>query len=210
MYTRTTENLPFAKPRFVLESNELRLVNSPVVPVEELPETLQHFDAWPLAKYEAYYNRADYVRRPWSSSKSLTFAAQMVQDAIVAPPDDDVTTPEERELAIRILESFKQSVESTGAKFIVFYLPKRHELRELLAGKPVPDNAFLQALGQRFELLSVADALKVASRGDAVEQLYRPGGHFSPEANKIVAHVLAEKLSTAQHVAHKTNAETKN
>jgi hypothetical protein len=206
MYTRTTENLPFAKPRFVLESGELRLINSPVVPVEQLPKTLQNFDAWPLAQYEAYYNRADYAARPWSSSKSLTFAVQMIEDAIIQPADDDVTTPQERELAVRILESFRQSVESTGAKFIVYYLPKRHELRNLREGKPVPDDAFLQALRQQFDMLSVADALQQAARGGAVEGgLYQPGGHFSPEANKIVAQVLAQRLSSVQHAARKTN-----
>jgi hypothetical protein len=201
MYTRTTENLPFAKPRFVLEGGELRLINSPVVPVEQLPETLQNFDAWPLSQYEAYYNRSDYAARPWSSSKSLTFAVQVIEDTILQPPDDDVTTPQERELAVRILESFRQSVESTGATFIVYYLPKRHELRNLRAGKPVPDDAFLQALRQRFDMLSVADRLQQA----AGEGLYRPGGHFSPEANKIVARVLADRLATVQQAGRKTN-----
>ncbi len=205
MYTRTTENLPFAKPRFVLEGGELRLINSPVVSVEQLPQTLQNFDAWPLAKYQAYYDRSNYAARPWSSSKSLTFAAQMMGEAISKPPDDDVTTPEERALAIAILEAFKQSVEATGAKFLVYYLPKRHELRMLRAGKPVPDDPFLQMLAQRFEMLSVADALQQAERSGAAERLYRPGGHFTPEANKIVAQVLAQRLSSAHEAPGKTN-----
>jgi hypothetical protein len=128
----------------------------------------------------------------------------MIEDAIIQPPDDDVTSPHERELAVHILESFRQSVESTGAKFIIYYLPKRHELRNLRAGKPVPDDAFLQVLRQRFDMLSVADALQQAARGGG-ENLYRPGGHFSPEANKIVAKVLAEKLSTVQQAGRKTN-----
>jgi hypothetical protein len=110
-------------------------------------------------------------------------------------------TPEERELALQILDAFRDNVEQAGAGFLVFYLPKRHELRTLQSGGAVANADFLQELAKRFEFLSTADALLQEAQRTTVGELYQPGGHYSPAGNMIVGRVLAERVSTARRAA---------
>ena len=127
LYQRATENLPFAKPRFVLDNGQLRLINSPVPPPSQLPAILRNIDAWPLAQYEVHYRPADYVHRPWDYSLALGFLARAMGEQ-VTPPDEDEAPAEQQELGMAILEAFEKSVRATGARFVVMYMPKRPDL----------------------------------------------------------------------------------
>jgi lysophospholipase L1-like esterase len=192
MYVRATENLPFSKPRFVIESGQLRLINSPVVPPEQLPDTIRHLRDWPLAPFEQYFRPADYSPSLWSASLALSFLGQ----TIGGDKPDDIASSDERELAIRIMEAFRDSVQSSGARFVILYLPKRHELRSVRNTGKAPDDAFLQQIEQRLGLVSAADALLAQSRKTSVDALYQEGGHYSPEGNQVVARFLTEALTS--------------
>ena len=159
LYTRTTENLPFSKPRFVEEGEALRLVNVPAVPPESLAATIEHIEHWRLREYEAYYNPDDYRRSVFSSSRLIGFALQIVADTVSGKLNDDECSAEEKELGFRILQRFDASVRATGARFLVLHLPRRPELRALREKRPVANHAFLERVQHRFDFLSAADAL---------------------------------------------------
>ncbi len=42
---------PLFKPRFILENNQLKLVNSPTPDPENIVDILEHFESWELSKY---------------------------------------------------------------------------------------------------------------------------------------------------------------
>ena len=195
IYLRQTEQLPFAKPRFVIEEGELRLVNSPVLPPERIADTLRDMNAWPLARYEGHYNPDDYVPQPWHRSRAVSLATGILSDTTSPDANDDITSPDERALAIRILQSFKAEAEAAGARFLVYYMPKRHELRRLQTAGSLPDATFVDELQTHFDLLSAADPLLEEAGRTSLAALYARGGHYSAAGNHVVARVLAERLS---------------
>jgi hypothetical protein len=195
LYQRTTELLPFAKPRFVPEGERLTLINSPVVPLEQLPATVRNMASWPLARFEGYYNPSDYLARPWHASKLFMFATQVISESVSPSANDNVTTAGERDLALRILDAFRRDVEATGSRFLVYYLPKRHELRALNGTGSVPDAEFVRQVEERFDVISAADTLLAEARRTSLSSLYASGGHYSSAGNKVVGRLLAERLS---------------
>jgi hypothetical protein len=191
LYTRTTENLPFSKPRFVLEHGALRLVNAPSVPPESLVATVDHIADWPLREYEAYYNPEDYRRSLLSNSRLIGFTLQIVTDTMEGKLDDDECSQEEQELGFRILEEFEASARAAGARFLVLHLPRRPELSALAKKGTVSNRAFLERVQRRFDFLTPADRLVGEMHGSSSTDLFQPGNHYSPRANRIVGEILA-------------------
>lgn len=196
LYTRTTENLPFSKPRFVVEGDALRLVNVPSVPPESLAVTVEQIADWPLRPYEAYYNPEDYRGSLLSNSRLIGFALEIVTDTVQGKLDDDECSEEEQELGFRILESFEADVRASGARFLVLHLPRRPEVTTLHEKRTVTNLAFLERVRQRFDFLTAADGLVDEMRRSSAAALFQPGNHYSPRANRIVGNVLARGVQT--------------
>jgi hypothetical protein len=196
LYTRTTENLPFSKPRYVVEGDDLRLVNVPSVPPESLAATVAHIADWPLRQYEAYYNPEDHRRSFLLNSRLIGFAREIAAEAVEGRTDDDECSEEEQELGFRILERFEASVRATGARFLVLHLPRRPEVRTLHDRRTVTNRAFLQRVRQRFDYLTAADGLVEEMRRSSAGALFQRGNHYSPRANQIVGDVVARGIQT--------------
>ncbi len=62
--------LPFAKPRFVLEDEGIRLIDVPVLPPDQVAPTLAHLDRWDLLPWEHFYDPADYRGAWWRRSQA--------------------------------------------------------------------------------------------------------------------------------------------
>lgn len=185
-------DLPFAKPRFVLRGDSLDVINRPAVPPERLADTIANMDAWPLASNEAYYDPEDYRTRPWHVSRLATFAAEVVSEN--AESDTRVATLEEARLALRILDAFRDSVQQTGARFIVVHLPRRGDLVALEAGGLLANTDLLGEVKSRFEFVETADALLDAARRESLASLFNRSSHYSASANRVVADVLTRRL----------------
>jgi hypothetical protein len=196
LYTRTTENLPFSKPRFVLEGGTLRVVNAPSVPPESLVARVEHIADWPLREYEAYYNPEDYRRSLLSNSRLIGFVLQIATDTVEGKLDDDECSEEEQELGLRILEEFEVSARAVGARFLVLHLPRRPELTALAKNGTVSNRAFLERVRQRFDFLTAADGLVDEMRRVPSAGLFQPGNHYSPRANRIVGDILAQGVQS--------------
>jgi hypothetical protein len=197
LYQRATENLPFAKPRFVLENGQLRLINSPVLPPSQLPAILRNIDAWPLARYEAYYRPDAYVARPWEHSLAIGFLTRVMAEQS-DPEGDDEASADEQELGMAILEAFEKSVHAAGARFVVMYMPKRADLRRYRDSGQVPNMAFVERVRQRFEFIETVTALRDELRTQSFASLYG-ATHYSLAGNQVVARVLSDWLSQQRH-----------
>ena len=68
---------PYTKPRFYLESDELKLINVPPIPPQELPDVLDDFDSWEWAKHDYFYDPSDYQDRVWRKSKFLSLGLEV-------------------------------------------------------------------------------------------------------------------------------------
>src|SRR5690606_13695843 len=127
-------DIPFSKPRFILEGDHLEVINQPTVPPEALAATIARIDEWEWVRYEDYYDPADYRTPPWLASRFLGVLTSIIR----TPADEGVATPEQRVLALRLLEEFEGEARPSGATFIVVHLPRHADLQALAASGRLP------------------------------------------------------------------------
>ncbi|MCG8588167.1 MAG: hypothetical protein MJE66_02670 [Proteobacteria bacterium] len=184
----------FSKPRFVLEGDDLLLVNAPCVPPEEVPALLAEFEAWPLHVHEAFYDPAAHARHPWLASRLVaTLAARLLdRPRLRAHELPDAAIP----LARAIATAFAQEVEDAGAEFLVVNLPARRDLQQSLAGTRLAYADLLAAIRQRHRLLDATEVLAPEAAARGLETLFVESGlHYTQRANGVVAAAIADALA---------------
>jgi hypothetical protein len=194
LYNRFTD-LPFAKPRLLPNAERLEVLNVPTIPPEGLASTVATINTWHLTPYEAYYDASDYARRPWHFSRLLTFVAALIDDGNGRSANSkDVATVAEADLAVRILDDFRRSVESVGANFLVVHLPRRGDLRTLQRTGELPNAALLRHVQAQFRFVETAEAMIAEAERSSLASLFNQSAHYSGAGNSVVARVLAQRL----------------
>ena len=182
-------DLPFAKPRFVRDGNQLRLINVPPIAATGLSERVRTLDRWELVQREAYYDPANFRLRPWQRSRLLALVVDLASRA-----------PENREadgqfsLSMEIMGAFEASVAASGARFLVLHLPRRQDLDTLRRGQSTADTRFVEAVRGRFSFIDPADRLIQLMQERGSEQLFRPRGHYSAIGNELLATAVSAEL----------------
>jgi hypothetical protein len=171
----------YAKPRFVLEGDGLRLTNHPVIPPEKLYE-----------EYAAGARRID----PWGRSYVVSALAK----AVAKQRDEAIATwaPGWQVLS-RLMERFKSAVEEAGAVPVWLVIPYRDVLTE-------EGSKF-----EKLELMGVAHSQKIGlpclrlagpfrefAREHPNDPVFRPkseGGHLAAAGHRVAAESLFNLLS---------------
>ena len=60
-YYHTTE-IPYSKPRFIIEANKLILIPNPINDIENTGVIIKQFEDWELVNYEGFYSKENYYR----------------------------------------------------------------------------------------------------------------------------------------------------
>jgi hypothetical protein len=182
-------DLPFSKPRFIRDGNELRLINVPPVPATELAEHVRNINRWPLTQHEAYYDPAKFRLRPWQRSRLLA----LVMDLASRAPENR-EAGEQYDLTLDIMAAFEKSVETSGARFMVLHLPRRADLDARRNARSTPDTRFVQEVARRFSFIDPADRLVQLLEDRGSEELFRPRGHYSAMGNAVLASQVLREL----------------
>ena len=185
----------FTKPRFVLESGQLRLINVPTVPPEQLVNTLKNMEEWELAQYESFYTPTEPEPGVWRRSRLLSslFPSPSQSQSEEVDLGGYSARGEQGQLALAIINAFRKDVESTGGTFLVVHLPSKDTLRSSAAGNRLPYAGLLNAMREDNLVVDPADKLIERSRQSDLDSLFA-SSHYSPEANQTVAEVLGEAL----------------
>jgi hypothetical protein len=184
-------DLPFTKPRFVLEGGALRLLNVPALPPERVAETIAAFDAWTLRPHEYFYDPEDYRKRFWHASRLSSFVVDATS-GVMKNLEKKETPPEVLALGLAILEAFAREA-GAASRFVVFHIATRTELEQLLAGKRAPHADALEAVRARMPVVDGTRALLRAAEG-GVPPLFNDTQHYAPPANRAVASALLPEL----------------
>ena len=184
--------IPLSKPRFLLGDTRLELINSPVVPPEQLIATFESFASDPLARYEAYYRGRDAASRWWAGSRLIA----LIHEVLKSSPSLDETRygpgSERGELGKAIVDAFAADVAATGAEFIIAHLPLQQHLVHLQGGGD-PPFAFVQDyFATAYHYVPLEQHLGKFT----ADQYHGSTGHYLAEVTTVVGQVLAQEIET--------------
>lgn len=197
-------HLPFTKPRFILQGDELVVINQPALRPEALPDVLADLPRWELLEHEAFYDPADYEPRWWRSSRLLGYLGAWRAHEIgrlfyagqtsYYSMDGPAAT-----LTLRILEEFEREVRDAGSAFYVVHLPKAIDVARL---SDDPESLWYaelrEEIARRHTWIETTEGFLAAGEaGVGIDGMFRFGEHFSPEGNRVVAHAVADALASA-------------
>ena len=168
IYRNLLEFRDYAKPRFVVEGGELRLINSPVPTPEE---TL--------------------AREPLRSK--LVDALRLARSVIET--SSGRLEPRARELTLRILDQWVDEVRADGAIPVILYLPTEREVLNRAAAPSERERFLLEHCVARGVLCASArpEFAAAAARGTTI----RTTLHWGPAGHRATARALAKLLQSA-------------
>lgn len=182
---------PFFKPRFVLEDDQLRLINSPTPLPEEIPDIIANFKDSPLAEYEYFFDQDDYIDHWWLQSKLVGLLLDIVEEE---PLDSRIFYDfgsEPVQLALAIIEAFKNEVESQGATFMAVHLPHKYELSQTAGGRPFRYADILNNLDANYHLMRTEGQFDLLRLDTYFQETTT---HYSAEGYQVVAGVAADAI----------------
>ena len=198
---------PAFKPRFEIDdANRLTLVESPArTPAEfvALFDSQQRFfDA--VRDHDLWVKRLPVAWSPFGSSLlhrsgfariALTLYEKSGREAKPWIVDEKSECHRLiREIALRM----KREVEASGARFRLIVLPDQLDLRDREQNGKTYWSALVDAWKVAgMEVFDLTESFR-AVNGAENKEMWAPEGHYSPEANRIVAEALARYLESAR------------
>ena len=195
-YSPGNINFPIFKPRYVLDGEELRLVNSPTIPLEQVPDAVKNFADMPIAQYEVYFNKDDYIDHWWLKSRLVALALEVLR------PSSDSKDPryvlasynnidsESAQLAFAIMRDMKADVEAHGGQFVIVHLPSPRDMEDVSANRPLSYAPLLQYLDENYEVIHTLQGFDGTRSGDYIRHV-----HYSAEGSQVIAEELIRQLS---------------
>lgn len=184
------------KPRFVLEGDGLRLINSPTPAPQELPALVRDFSTWPLSAQERFFNAKDFQFTPWRWSRlgalveaKCALAGQAAQSEEIFRRDGEAA-----QIALRILRQMRREVTATGATFYVAHLPCETDLTELRQSGRMPHSALLTQLRAEQEVIDAGPALLAAGEGRKFREFFFDS-HYRAEFHHLTGVTIADFLA---------------
>lgn len=203
---RSRTGIPFSKPRFVLNEDRLELLNVPTISPERIPVIIENIETWDLVKYEYFFNPEDYQERIWLKSKLAAFSLEVARpnandenQSLFRDEDTWDLSKEPAQLTLRIIQEFKQDVESQGRQFLIVRLPILKDVDYILADKAFPYAALLEKIDEENEIiypereqLQEVIALYLSSANELFTR--EGGGHYSAIGNQVIADTIADYI----------------
>ncbi len=197
-----TLGFPFTKPRFILQQNELRVINRPTPAPERIPRLMQNIEKWPYTKYEYFFDPDDYTKTILQHSKLFSLIQNFVElnrfnvDRKNAEKLQQLydLRREPAQVTEAIIDEFAHEVRQTGAKFMIVHLPDQIGLNILLRGDTLQYNALLQKIERGQPLLQTENDFAKVLGQQSLADLFEAGGHYSQAGNAVVAAVVARVI----------------
>jgi hypothetical protein len=201
----STNNGIFTKPRFALAADGvLQLMPSPIKtledwrPIIDEPGTVREWgrhDQWyePLVYENPLYDVSASVRllsTAWIRLDNRYFDRDRL---FVSDQFNPAATAFKLQMAI--FRSFVAEAAANGSHALILFLPSRGELQAALAGsRPVYNPMLEQLRADGIEYWDATEAFLPLPDVTSMNVWFAPGGHYSPEGNRLVAQWLGPLL----------------
>jgi hypothetical protein len=186
----------FMKPRFLLDGDLLKLINTPTPTPEELAGIIARFSKWPLAQHEYYYSATDFQNNLWRHSWLLAFTEAQIEKIRkrAARASFYREDGEAARLTLKIIGQFRQEVEAAGSRFYVVHLPSERELRALQESRSYPFAGLFTQLNRVATVINPDHAMLDAARGQDLASFFFDGHYATNEFPHVVGTVAAKAL----------------
>ncbi len=184
----------FSKPRYVLLDQELKLLNAPTLPPEQLLAVFEDFSNHPLAPYEFHYQSRFRAARWWSSSRLLSLAFESLRRGEEEPGIYEPGS-EGGELGKAIVEAFADSVKAEGKEFVVVHLPLQIHLLRYFSNLPRPRPVYdflLEHCREAYHYLAFEEYLNPEHSDDAY---WSDTKHYGPRLHALLGKTAAEMIA---------------
>jgi hypothetical protein len=196
----------YEKPRFVLTSEGLRLMNVPVPgdgPLDRVDRSLQqHSHVYRLVRGLSRASREprDPRERRVDKGRDRVPMARRLADQVYPSGDQ---FEESLSVTASILERFAADARQVGTRLIVLFLPYQMDFGGS-DGYTQHTDRLLQVLQNRAAsgMFTMIDG-RAAIAGDDARSLYMDGLHLTPEGHRRVAALLARTLTSNQLISRK-------
>ena len=176
----------WSKPRFVLDGDDLELINQPAAPPAVVPDLIARDD--PLLLHDWWYEPAEWRRSRLAFSVVYRFARARLSrprerpSVLLADGEPTVVTA-------RVIEAFARDVERAGGRFFCLIIPSRRDLRY---EDPVPWQPLLTRL--REARVEVVDPTNDLREYTDLPGLFRPLGHYALPGNEVLARFVLKAI----------------
>lgn len=173
--------IPFSKPRFVVESDSLRLLDRPAVSPDSI-FSMHSIGDLPLIEYDHDYDPYEWDWHSYDMSYAIRYLLSRYRRWSV--PRAAVSDSALEAVNVALFRAFMRDVRATGAAPVVLFFPSRSELSPTWHG-PLVGRDVLRRSGVPF-----IDMTPCITRLPASERYVVL--HFSPAANAAVASCLRD------------------
>ena len=202
---RSNREIPLVKPRYVLSDHgELVLLPTPVRGVLEYAQYLEDpqrvielgaHDQWyePAIYQDPLYDYSAMVRlvtETWIRARRRYLGPdRLVQGGVFNPSSSAF------QIQVALFQRFADSAQARGARLLVVLFPDMASVKSVRRGRKTVLASLLTALRARgLEYVDLTDAFRDAGSQAEVEQWFMPGGHYSPEGNRVAARWLGRRI----------------
>jgi hypothetical protein len=196
--------IPYSKPRFLIQGNKLQLISNPINDVTKTANIIEHFNEWEFSNFEGFYSQDKYQSNPFYYSKTISFTASAISQIF-----DEINyykpESESYQVTYKLFEKFKRNVAERGKIFIPVHLPVKNDF-DFLTQKFLSiayDQTFIydelfNALRRKANFVETYNALHEWTLANGNNGLFMKR-HYSPTANKIIAHQIFSYLINKHH-----------
>jgi len=190
-YYHTTE-IPYSKPRYIIQTNKLQLINNPIRKVENTVDIIKQFSNWKFVNFEGFYIQQDYHPSFLYYSKTISFIASAISQ-IFSEIDYYKPTSESYKVTYKIFDNFRKNLEAENITFIPVHLPVKNDFDFLTSyflklnynQKFIYDDIFA-ALKLKHKFAEPFGQLESWSQNNSIDELFVKR-HYSAQSNKIIA-----------------------
>lgn len=190
--------IPFSKPRFVLDAGGLRAVNRPALEPRRVLAALSAFEASDLRRLEFFYRPEDFAERWYRRSRLLAVAEDLLatRGELGIGPDPFLLDGEPVRVSLAILDAFRRDAVESGSRFELVYLPVRLGWR--FSAREQQLTALLTEVSSRFSIVDPRPNGATGLDEWPKELTGADGWHYSAEGNRRVAAALTDWIVVEQ------------
>ncbi len=188
-------SIPFLKPRFLLDGENLKLIDSPTPPPDAVAGLLARLSEWPLIGDDFFYDPDDFRMTLRRRSRLYAMVEAKVEALTEGRGNAEIYAPEGEPMRLSegIVDEFAHQVEVAGSRFVVLNLPTAPDLFEFQTRGAFSFESLYRALEKKHEMVPTEGALLDAAGTRPLRGFYHDG-HYSKEFNAVIGRVLADAI----------------